>query len=357
MKSVHGEVLVNVLDGLAVIKKLYVLDAATRPTTAITLSDHESDKDDAEPRQAAVDNTHMAHRNVPNSIEDAEDLGLEIDKIISSDDDNDGAQSATANFNGHVLYRIDSATPETVARVPKKRRLDPIENYTEDDMYELDRRDRKGKGKDCREILPLPRRRTQIPSPIQVRQPTQVESRRDVRTGKQHREADDSEFLHHQAKRKVVRIQLPPDEEPVRDHCAEIARLEQLRNMPPPAPRRPRVPPLVFPPPSQLPTTHQGGASTAAFYKAMGGPPPSSRPLDRQARPHHHIQQQSEQSRRPPKPRVPAQIDSDGLDDLSIGPNLFTHPPPSVRFDYQRELRHGQAGPSNERFIPKGRGN
>lgn len=134
--------------------------------------------------------------------------------------------------------------------------------------------------------------------------------------------------------------------------------------MPAPEPCHSHPSTLVFPPPSQLPVTCHDGMSTSteAFYKAMGGPPPSACPLESCALPHRitipqSVQQVAGQSCHPAKPRILAQFDSDGADDLSTGPNPLSHPLPSVWFDYQHELRDGQAGPSNERLIPKGQGN
>lgn len=363
VKNVSGDVLVNVLDGQLLIRRPRARGTSgtgtgTRNTAAValTLSDHDSDEDGVEPVTTNVGNIQVRGTSMIgdtiDEFDDIEDLADDIENVSATDDD-DG-DSPIVDDNGNILYRIRSVTPEAAPPVPRKRVEKPTEHYDENYMYELDRLEREQKKQEARKIRPS----TTNPSPAQASQhPTLTKSRHVVPAVKRYRQ-DDDELEQRPDKRKVVRIQPPPEEESVADRRKELTHLQQLRDMP--APRRPRAPPLVFPPPSQLPTTHHDGrASTAAFYKAMGGPPPSSRPLEAHPRPHLPAgpQQAAAKSHRAPKPRVPAHYDSDGVDDLSLGPNRAAHSPPSARFNYQRELRDGQAGPSNERYIPKGRGN
>lgn len=359
VKNVGGDVLVNVFEGQSLIRRPRVRGTGTHITTAINISDRDSDDDEIEIEQLnpPANNTRAAY-SVNDMIEDFNDIENYMEDIDNITDVED-TDSETVEHNGNVLYRIRSVTPDAVP-VPTAHGVEPLEHYGEEYMYKLDRLDHEQRRQEARDIRPLPQRSTWNPGPalpyVQVRQ-HHIQAKSLVKVGmvKRRREEDD-EPQHRQEKRKVVRIQLPPVEEPVQDRRREeVARMQQLRNMPALEPRRPHIPSLVFPPPSQLPTARREGVSTEAFYKAMRGPPPSGRPLESRARPSNSaIPQPGQQvaaSRRQAKPRIPAHFDSDGADDLSTGPN------PSIRFDGQRELRDGQAGPSNERFIPKGQGN
>jgi hypothetical protein len=255
------------------------------------------------------------------------------------------------DHEGQVLYRIRSQSPEVCAN-PRKRRHEESE-ADDDHLYAWDAMERRDQHMDSYKLRP-----THLSRPGKVKTVSPLPFKSAIKPS-----------------RKIVRIELPLDHDMRHDRHRDIEHLAQLRTA-----RTPVAPPHHSQPIVPRRVHHRPmNTSTDAFYRAMGGPPPSNRPLAgtqpapsrstqlgmaRHAHPlvSRHSQLASSRPALPSTSRpvvaradqhltIPHMSDDDVFASRS---NTFPRAP-SARFDEQRYLRDGQAGPSNERFLHEDR--
>lgn len=369
--SLKGSVLLSVNDGKKTLRKPRCPAKLSRTISAILpVPDLSEDPIEDAPE---VDEDPVDEIDTEVGIDNTSRSGPISDHDPAIDD-------GFVSHEGHVLYRIRSSSPEHHT-IPRKRRHEVLE-ANNDHLYAWDVMEHQDH--DTNIHLTLSPRLGRPNRDIAVLAATEPALKRSRLDSSQHVGAGHKH-------RKVVRIELPPDHGVRRDRRLDVEHLKQLRTAP--ALVLPRHRETVVPPPVAY---RPANVSTDAFYRAMGGPPPSDRPLPSVAQPpatyltqaaaprstQHagsrsghpvihpsrlavpgHVSSMSRDSRQlqPAMPRL-APVHTDRRhstvyvepdnDVFQSRPNPFA-PAPSVRFDHQRYMRDGQAGPSNERFLPE----